>query len=172
MLRGRAMNARVFSRVDRALARVRRRRPRGTRGSCRAPGRSAVPSFSKRAPALHSSHGERARWRAPSGERNRCELTSCRPRVPATPPCNTAMFRNQYDTDVTTWSPQGRLHQVTCPAPPLRAAVWTAMLTFAVRAAVAGRFAGRAAGSLRSVCRRCCGCNVVCGLACLGRSSS
>jgi len=22
------------------------------------------------------------------------------------------MFRNQYDTDVTTWSPQGRLHQV------------------------------------------------------------
>eukprot|EP00301_Raphidiophrys_heterophryoidea_P021310 c5782_g1_i1.p1 GENE.c5782_g1_i1~~c5782_g1_i1.p1 ORF type:complete len:267 (+),score=83.21 c5782_g1_i1:1-801(+) len=23
-----------------------------------------------------------------------------------------SMFRNQYDTDVTTWSPQGRLHQV------------------------------------------------------------
>lgn len=23
-----------------------------------------------------------------------------------------AMFRNQYDTDVTVWSPQGRLHQV------------------------------------------------------------
>lgn len=22
------------------------------------------------------------------------------------------MFRNQYDTDVTVWSPQGRLHQV------------------------------------------------------------
>jgi 20S proteasome subunit alpha 6 len=22
------------------------------------------------------------------------------------------MFRNQYDTDVVTWSPQGRLHQV------------------------------------------------------------
>jgi 20S proteasome subunit alpha 6 len=22
------------------------------------------------------------------------------------------MFRNQYDTDVTTWSPAGRLHQV------------------------------------------------------------
>ena len=22
------------------------------------------------------------------------------------------MFRNQYDSDVTTWSPQGRLHQV------------------------------------------------------------
>ncbi len=22
------------------------------------------------------------------------------------------MFRNQYDTDVTTWSPQGRLFQV------------------------------------------------------------
>jgi 20S proteasome alpha/beta subunit len=22
------------------------------------------------------------------------------------------MFRNQYDTDVTMWSPQGRLHQV------------------------------------------------------------
>ncbi|RWS27231.1 20S proteasome: regulatory subunit alpha type PSMA1/PRE5-like protein, partial [Leptotrombidium deliense] len=22
------------------------------------------------------------------------------------------MFRNQYDNDVTTWSPQGRLHQV------------------------------------------------------------
>ena len=22
------------------------------------------------------------------------------------------MFRNQYDTDVTTWSPQGRIHQV------------------------------------------------------------
>jgi hypothetical protein len=21
------------------------------------------------------------------------------------------MFRNQYDTDVTTWSPQGRIHQ-------------------------------------------------------------
>ena len=21
-------------------------------------------------------------------------------------------FRNQYDSDVTTWSPQGRLHQV------------------------------------------------------------
>merc|ERR1711910_216226 len=25
---------------------------------------------------------------------------------------NTNMFRNQYDSDVTTWSPQGRLHQV------------------------------------------------------------
>ena len=25
-----------------------------------------------------------------------------------------AMFRNQYDTDVTTWSPQGRIHQVMC----------------------------------------------------------
>lgn len=23
-----------------------------------------------------------------------------------------SMFRNQYDTDVTVWSPQGRLHQV------------------------------------------------------------
>ena len=22
------------------------------------------------------------------------------------------MFRNQYDTDMTVWSPQGRLHQV------------------------------------------------------------
>ena len=22
------------------------------------------------------------------------------------------MFRNQYDTDVTVWSPQGRLHQI------------------------------------------------------------
>jgi 20S proteasome subunit alpha 6 len=22
------------------------------------------------------------------------------------------MFRNQYDNDATTWSPQGRLHQV------------------------------------------------------------
>ena len=22
------------------------------------------------------------------------------------------MFRNQYDTDVTVWNPQGRLHQV------------------------------------------------------------
>jgi len=22
------------------------------------------------------------------------------------------MFRNQYDSDVTVWSPQGRLHQV------------------------------------------------------------
>jgi len=29
------------------------------------------------------------------------------------------MFRNQYDTDVTTWSPQGRLHQVLLRlAPP------------------------------------------------------
>jgi hypothetical protein len=31
------------------------------------------------------------------------------------PPYTTAqadMFRNQYDTDVTVWSPQGRLHQV------------------------------------------------------------
>ena len=26
--------------------------------------------------------------------------------------CSVAMFRNQYDTDVTVWSPQGRLHQV------------------------------------------------------------
>ena len=25
---------------------------------------------------------------------------------------NLAMFRNQYDSDVTIWSPQGRLHQV------------------------------------------------------------
>jgi len=23
-----------------------------------------------------------------------------------------AQFRNQYDNDITTWSPQGRLHQV------------------------------------------------------------
>ena len=98
------------------------------------------PEFSKRAPA--PPHGERARWRAPSGERNLCELTQCRPRVPSTPPCDTAMFRNQYDTDVTTWSPQGRLHQVTCPAPPLHVAVWTALLTFAVRSAVA-RAGGR-----------------------------
>ena len=22
------------------------------------------------------------------------------------------MFRNQYDSDITTWSPQGRLHQI------------------------------------------------------------
>ena len=26
--------------------------------------------------------------------------------------CSVAMFRNQYDTDVTVWSPQGRFHQV------------------------------------------------------------
>lgn len=33
---------------------------------------------------------------------------------PPTPPTGrvAAMFRNQYDTDVTVWSPQGRLHQV------------------------------------------------------------
>uniref|UniRef100_A0A7S0W0Q4 Proteasome subunit alpha type n=1 Tax=Hemiselmis tepida TaxID=464990 RepID=A0A7S0W0Q4_9CRYP len=30
----------------------------------------------------------------------------------ALPPGFPTMFRNQYDTDVTTWSPQGRLHQV------------------------------------------------------------
>lgn len=24
------------------------------------------------------------------------------------------MFRNQYDTDVTVWSPEGRLLQVSC----------------------------------------------------------
>jgi hypothetical protein len=24
------------------------------------------------------------------------------------------MFRNQYDQDVLTWSPQGRLHQIEC----------------------------------------------------------
>ena len=28
------------------------------------------------------------------------------------------MFRNQYDQDVLTWSPQGRLHQVECARPP------------------------------------------------------
>ena len=71
-------------------------------------------------------------WRAESVRTNFVPPSCAR-----NPPCNTAMFRNQYDTDVTTWSPQGRLHQVTCPAPPLRVAVWTAMLTFAVRAAVA-----------------------------------
>ena len=29
-----------------------------------------------------------------------------------TNPGDLIMFRNQYDSDVTTWSPQGRLHQV------------------------------------------------------------
>jgi hypothetical protein len=29
------------------------------------------------------------------------------------------MFRNQYDSDVTIWSPQGRLHQVF-PKVPLQ----------------------------------------------------
>ncbi len=28
-------------------------------------------------------------------------------------------FRNQYDSDVTTWSPQGRLHQVSKQPQPL-----------------------------------------------------
>ena len=26
--------------------------------------------------------------------------------------CGRGQFRNQYDNDITTWSPQGRLHQV------------------------------------------------------------
>ena len=31
----------------------------------------------------------------------------------------TSMFRNQYDSDVTIWSPQGRLHQASFPLGPV-----------------------------------------------------
>ena len=59
--------------------------------------------------ARGSSGNASARWRPADALRASRVATSP---LRATCAGTDAMFRNQYDTDVTTWSPQGRIHQV------------------------------------------------------------
>ena len=70
--------------------------------------RDSRGAHKRRASARACAHAS-ARWRPADALRASRVATSP---LRATCAGTDAMFRNQYDTDVTTWSPQGRIHQV------------------------------------------------------------